>query len=105
MKINIIDPRPIGIGVVANATWWNWTTLTFESPFNAANHIKPFTPAGVAPSDVASVQTVDLGQALLSAPGAGVCPFVMTDPPVPIDPASLSYLIPGPGSYGFWPAV
>jgi hypothetical protein len=100
MRINVIDNRALAAAVCnpAGDLWYAWSTGTWTTPFVAATHLQNLTPVESAPSNVDTLQTVDLGISVLT-PGA--CAVVFTTNPLAILPTDqLSFPFPGPGTYG-----
>lgn len=104
MRLTLIDSRALAVSVCNPATgqWYNWATSLFETPFNATNHLRNMAPVEVEPSAVDVLVTADLEQSILAFSDAVA--LVWTTAPLAIlDPRTLTYPIPRPGTYG-WPS-
>ncbi len=79
MYLTITDTRTLSVAVVQSGTgnYFNWTTGALETPFVAANHLKPFAIIPNQPTQFSnSLQTVFLGSILLER--QDVAPVVCT---------------------------
>lgn len=90
MRLTIVDARALAVALCLPMSnqFFNWTSGAWETPFNPANHLKPFTRVAGAPDINLNLQTIDLGNVIESrddcvatiyAQSPGATPYTLVD--------------------------